>query len=101
MDAFEKRKNREQNKKYNKQIMEYKKKEKSMNEKSESIHTLDDEKGGRQNNRTGLTDKDGIPVKSPKRRAMDKKYSFGSKEKKEAKKNDRRLSRFIDMKKYY
>ena len=76
MEAVEKRKNREQNRKYNKQVSALKEQEKAKirkrNVKDVSEFNEDSKDGGRKETATG---------KSRKREIMDKKYGHGGREK--------------------
>ncbi len=111
MEAFEQRKNREQNRKYNKQLALLKKEAKN-NEKKQiqqeieelkesaketgankthskyfgkDAHLSKDEKLDKILHSRGRDDDDG---KSKKRKIMDKKYGHGGKDRKKAKLND-------------
>jgi rRNA-processing protein EBP2 len=102
MDAFEKRKNREQNRKYNKQVSELKKQEykKSEQQVFNEVAKLRKGKapgGGGEDTEAKLEkilnshggDED-RPQQGKKRMAMDKKYGFGGRDKKRAKMNDKK-----------
>lgn len=98
MEAFEQRKNREQNRKFNKQLVLKKKKERT-DESKEMLNEIEDIKkasssGG--HNKRGATAEDKLErilnrehgEKSKKRVNMDKKYGFGGRDKKFGKRND-------------
>jgi rRNA-processing protein EBP2 len=93
MEAFEQRKNREQNRKFNKQLVLKKKKERN----DESQEMLDDiEQIKKSSKRGGSSTEDKLErilnrengEKSKKRVNMDKKYGFGGRDKKRMKQND-------------
>jgi len=93
IEAFEKRKNRDFNKKYNKQVNELRKQEKSQDRKT-NAKDLDkfknsgdgsDRKLGRSESNDTAT-----PTKGKKRLNMDKKYGVGGRDKKRAKLNDKK-----------
>ena len=92
VESFELRKNREQNRKFNKQVSDLRKQEKSAerkqhNEELKKIKNAGDadEKEDRLNKVLGDHSE-----KSKKRQNMDKKYGFGAKDRKMAKLNDRK-----------
>lgn len=91
MEAFEQRKNREQNKKFNKQLSEKKRKEKK-DEQEQLLHEIDEiktqSKGGDKDSKLERILNN--PGKSKKRQNMDKKYGFGGKDKKFSKMNDKK-----------
>lgn len=99
MDAFEKRKNREQNRKFNKQVSELKKQEHKKSEQQVFNEVAKLRKGssssGREDTESKLEkilnsrDSD-RPEQGKKRKAMDKKYGFGGRDKKRAKMNDKK-----------
>lgn len=93
MEAFEQRKNREQNRKFNKQLVLKKKKERN----DDSQEMLDDiEQLKKSSKRGGNNTEDKLErilnrehgEKSKKRINMDKKYGFGGRDKKRMKQND-------------
>jgi len=113
MEAFEQRKNREQNRKYNKQLAVMKKesKNKEKDQLMEEIEELKDQakERGADKTHTKYLDKDAqiskdeklekilnsrdrdnskFPEQSKKRKIMDKKYGHGGRDKKRAKLND-------------
>lgn len=89
MDAFEKRKNRDHNKKFNKQVSEVKKQENAKRKRGEFESDSKYSRGRKMSSQDAQErDKNGTPQKSTKRIAMDKKY--GRKGNPEAKRNDRK-----------
>jgi rRNA-processing protein EBP2 len=110
IEAFEQRKNREQNRKFNKQLVEQKKQEKH-SEQKQLLHEIDEIKAGSSSAKGGKGGKDGKrsassdsrlsrvledgPQQSRKRKVMDQKYGFGGRDKKRAKLNDKKS--FNDM----
>ncbi|CAE7768025.1 unnamed protein product, partial [Symbiodinium microadriaticum] len=98
MDAFEQRKQRELNRKYNKQVSAMRKAEKSQMTKAEieaSKHMRSSDEADERGplSRKGVRD----GVKSSRRIAMDKKYGSGGRDKKRAKLTDKKsLNDFSD-----
>lgn len=98
MDAFEKRKNREQNRKFSKQVSELKKQESKKSEQQVFKDVAKLRKGGSSSDGNTeeklekiLNSRDGDrPEQGKKRKAMDKKYGFGGRDKKRAKMNDKK-----------
>ncbi len=111
IEAFELRKNREQNRKFNKQVSEIRKQEKSQDRKTHNEDLSKLRKSSDSGEREGRLNKilDNKPVKSRKREGMvrlalcaltfrcastyssqDKKYGFGAKDRKMAKMNDKK-----------
>lgn len=93
IEAFEKRKNRDFNKKYNKQVNELRKQEKSQDRKTHA-KDLDRFKDSTDssNHKIGRgesSDRE-APSKGKKRLNMDKKYGVGGRDKKRAKLNDKK-----------
>ena len=108
IEAFEQRKNREQSKKFNKQLSLIKKTEKTKDTRNfnKEIEQVKKSKDGDKDaklerilnsDRHGGGDRD-RPEKSKKRKIMDKKYGFGGKDGKKSKMNDAKsLNDFKDF----
>mmetsp|Transcript_15390 Transcript_15390/g.23187 ORF Transcript_15390/g.23187 Transcript_15390/m.23187 type:complete len:299 (+) Transcript_15390:71-967(+) len=96
IDAFEQRKQRELNRKFNKQVSAQRREEKARDKKL-AIESAKKMRGGEDaedKEKPGVK-RDG--KKTTKRIAMDKKYGFGAKERKKAKLNDKKsLNDFSD-----
>ena len=93
MEAFEERKNREENRKYNKQVQEVRKQEKAKGRKdfNNDVTNSRKGKGGEDIEELLANNKGGAAEKSKKRLAMDKKYGHGGKDAiKRAKVSDRK-----------
>lgn len=91
IEAFEQRKNREQNRKFNKQLSLMKKQEQSKGER-EVLNEINKIKQNRDANskEEKLERILSTPQQSKKRKAMDKKYGYGGKGAKRAKINDQK-----------
>lgn len=97
IEAFELRKNREQNKKFNKQVSQLKKQEKSQKQKQQINEVTELRKGtsssagiNREEKLNRILEDGGDAGKSKKRKAMDKKYGFGGKDRKQMKLADKK-----------
>jgi rRNA-processing protein EBP2 len=94
MDAFDKRKNREQNRKFNKQLTEVKKQERSQGEQKVFKDVAQLRKGKKSDDTDAKLEKilnsQERPQQGKKRKGMDKKYGMGGRDKKRAKLNDKK-----------
>lgn len=93
IEAFEMRKNRENNRKFNKQVSELKKQEKSKKIKGEISEVSKLRKSSEDSNskEERLNKVLGEPMeKSKKRQNMDKKYGFGGKDRRAQKMSDKK-----------
>lgn len=93
MEAFEQRKNRELNKKFNKQVSVQRKDERNqkMKEQFSAVKRL--RTGGdadKEDKLSAILDSKSGPQKSKKRLNMDRKYGFGGKEGRARKQNDQK-----------
>lgn len=96
MEAFEKRKNQEQNRKYNKQVAALRKEEKTLDKKNQIKQVAqlrknqDSDEGSVEGKLQNILKPKKFGDKSLKRKNMDKKYGFGGKDRKRAKLNDKK-----------